>query len=276
MNAHAPALHATLDVARRLDRAEIEFCALAGAYGSAAGVDRLEAGGGLALYGVPGSPLNKMLGLGLSGPVSDDDLDRIERFYREHRSPAQIELCPLAYADVPARLCARGFTVQGFESQLARVHGAAPQPPPGVRVTLAAPGESDLWIRVVAEGFGAAEPHAGGGPEQETFNVEQVMEMMAQFLHPELRRYIGWVDGQPAGGGSSWVLDGVLGIAGTSTLTPFRRRGVQAALAARAITDAPPGVELVCAATAPGSTSQRTFERLGFQLLYTRAIFVKA
>jgi len=60
-----------------------------------------------ALFSRPGSPLNKALGLGLQGPVADEDLHRIESFYASRSAPTQIELCPLVYGDVPARLCAR-------------------------------------------------------------------------------------------------------------------------------------------------------------------------
>jgi hypothetical protein len=80
----------------------------------------------------------------------------------------------------------------------------------------------------------------------------------------------------PAGGGSSWVQDRVLGIAGTSTLPAYRRRGVQAAIAVQAMEDAAAEADIATATTAPGSTSQRTFERLGFQVLYNRAIVVKS
>jgi hypothetical protein len=268
-------LASTIDLARRVERAEIEFCALAGCTGLGRPLDRFDAGGGVALFGKPGSPFNKVLGLGLAGAVRDDDLDGIVRFYEERGSPAQVELCPMAYADVAARLGARGFLVQGFESELGRLQGATPAPPSDVRVALVEPHQEDLWLRTVAEGFGAAESLVGGGPAHETFTTEQAMEMMADFRHPRLRRVLAWIDGQAAGGGSSWMLDGVLGIAGTSTLPRFRRRGVQTAITAQAILDGP-GADLIIATTAPGSTSQRTFERLGFQLLYTRAILVKA
>ncbi len=265
----------TIDLARRVDRAEIEFCALAGATGLGRPLDRLDAGGGVALFGKPGSPFNKVLGLGLSGGVPDGDLDRLVRFYQERGSPAQVELCPMAYADVAARLGARGFLVQGFESELGRHPGSVPAMPPDVRVAVVEPEQEDLWLRTIADGFVAAEPHAGGGPGHETFSTEQLMEMMADFRHPHIRRFIAWIDGQAAGGGSSWMLDGVLGVAGTSTLPQFRRRGVQAAITIQAILDGR-DADLIIATTAPGSTSQRTFERLGFQLLYTRTILVKA
>ena len=95
-------MHATLEIARRIDRAEIDFCAMATliAAPEAATLDR---GGGLAVYAAPGLPVNKVLGLGLGAEVSDDDLDAIEQFYAERGCPVQIELCPLAAPDLPAR-----------------------------------------------------------------------------------------------------------------------------------------------------------------------------
>jgi len=276
LNTTPQELRLTIDLARRIDRAEIDLCARAGGFGTSGGIASLEAGGGRALYSRPGSPLNKMLGLGLSGPVSDEDLDAIARFFSDHAAPAQIELCPLAYVDVPSRLCARGFVLQAFETQLARAMGAVPTEPTGIRVTLARPEEDELWTRAVAEGFGAAEAHAGGGPEHETFTTEQLMGMISQFTHPELRRYIAWVDGKPVGGGTSWIHERVLGIAGTSTLPAYRRRGVQAAITIQAMQDAAGEADIATATTAPGSTSQRTFERVGFQVLYNRAILIKA
>jgi len=98
---------------------------------------------------------------------------------------------------------------------------------------------------------------------------------MSQFTHPDIRRYIAWIGERPAGGGAAWAHEGVLGICGTATLPAFRRRGVQRAVTIRALQDAAGHCDLAIATTAPGSTSQRTFERLGFRVLYTRAILVK-
>jgi hypothetical protein len=298
-------LHATIEVARRVERAEIEFCALAGATRRAVAV--LEAGGGRALFSRPGSPLNKVLGLGLQGRVTDEDLNRIETFYKGRKAPTQIELCPLAYGDLAARLCARGYVLEAFENELAKVLRPA-DPAPGehadrsdaqsagggefnrrgqdgpvgadagrpISITLATAAEDDLWTRVVSEGFVAFEPLVGGAPEAAPMTVEQMAEMMSQFAHPKISRYIAWIDGEPAGAGAAWAYEGVLGIFGTSTLTRFRRRGVQAAIATQALDDARGSADLAIATTSPGSTSQRTFERLGFQVLYTRAVFLKS
>jgi hypothetical protein len=129
---------------------------------------------------------------------------------------------------------------------------------------------------VVSEGFVAFEPLVGGAPEGKELSTEQMIEMMSQFGHPKIRRYLAWIDGEPAGGGAAWAHEGVLGIFGTSTLRQFRRRGIQAAITIQALHDARGVADLAIATTAPGSTSQRTFERLGFRVLYTRAVFVRS
>jgi hypothetical protein len=273
-------LHATLELARRVDRAEIDFCALAGEIGSHGKVDYVEVGGALALFGKPGSPLNKVLGLGLNGPVSDNDLDRIEEFYAARRTSTQIELCPLAVSGLPTRLNTRGFLVQAFESELARAVGPGAGEeftrPDDVRVTLARPDQDDLWVRVTAEGFAVFEGPVGGGSPPKVPGIDAMVEMMSQFAHPKIRRYLAWIGSEPAGGGAAWAHNGVLGIFGTATLARFRRRGVQRAITISAIEDAAAEADLAIATTAPGSTSQRTFERLGFQVIYTRTIFLKA
>jgi len=283
-------MHVTLDVARRVERAEIEFCALAGSDSRGRRVEMIDAGGARALFSRPRSPLNKALGLGLEGPVDDDDLRTIEGFYRSRNSPTQIELCPLAYADVAARLCARGFLVEAFENELGMSLGpavggphaiaqgvrAAGRQPSDVRVTRTTPDQDDLWIRIVAEGFAAAEPPAGGAPDAPPFTLDLMVEMMSQFAHPDIRRYLAWIDDEPAGGGAAWIYNGVLGIFGTATRAAFRRRGIQTAVTIQSIEDARGEADMAIATTAPGSTSQRTFERIGFQVLYTRTIFVKA
>jgi ribosomal protein S18 acetylase RimI-like enzyme len=272
-------LHATLELARRVERAEIDFCALAGARGAHGRVASLDVGGGRALFSRSGSPLNKALGLGLEGPVSDQDLDRLESFYAVRQSPAQVELCPLAHADVARRLSERGFVLQGFENELgvaltSTASGSEPHDNPAVRVALATAEAAETWIHVTAEGFAAAESDPGAPPE--SYTVDQLVAMMRQFLHPSIRHYLAWVDGRPAGGVATWTHDRILGIFGASTLPAYRRRGVQTALTRFVLAEARDDAEVAIATTAPGSTSQRTHERLGFQVLYTRAILVKS
>ncbi|HRI11203.1 MAG TPA: hypothetical protein PKW35_25470, partial [Nannocystaceae bacterium] len=58
-------------------------------------------------------------------------------------------------------------------------------------------------------------------------------------------------------------------------LPAHRRRGVQSALLThRLAAAAAAGCELAVVTTQPGSKSQENVQRLGFALLYARAIFV--
>ena len=267
-------LHATLELARRLDRAEIDFCATAAGASQPGGVASLEVAGGRALCSFEGSPLNKMLGLGLGAQVEDADLDAIEAFYDERGIPVQIELCPLAAPGLSARLTKRGYQLQGFENQLARRLGADSMPEPALRVAPATPDLDDLWLRVVATGFAAADGSGVASPPPPPDLVDRIRNVMAGFIHPDFERLLVWVGDEPAGAACAYVIDGVLGIAGTSTLPAFRRLGVQAAAVGHVLQRAAGRAELAMATVEPGSISQRNFERFRFQVVYTRAIFV--
>jgi hypothetical protein len=267
-------MHATLELARRVDRAEIDFCALATMQG-APDAATLERGGGLAVYGAPGSPVNKVLGLGLGVEVTDDDLDVVEQFYAERGCPVQIELCPLASPDLAPRLTKRGYVLQAFENELARAVPVDPVPSPsGADITVEAGAAERPWLQIVSEGF-AVPDRAMSGQGLPKDAVTAIGEVMRQFFHPDVVRYLARVDGHSAAAAMSFIKDGVLGIFGTATLPAFRRRGLQSAIVARAMNDARGKADLIMATTEPGSVSQRTFERLGFRVIYTRAILVK-
>ena len=118
-------LHATLDLARRIDRAEIDFCAIAAGAGRPG--RRRVARGRRRPRAAARSRARRSTKCWASGwvsPVEDADLDAIEAFYDERGIPVQIELCPLAVPGLSARLTKRGYQLQGFENQLARVLGA--------------------------------------------------------------------------------------------------------------------------------------------------------
>lgn len=268
-------MHATLELARRIDRAEIEFCAFA-TIGVAPDAAMLERGGGLAVYSAPGSPVNKVLGLGLGTECSDDDLDAIEDFYAERGCPVQIELCPLTMPDLPPRLTKRGYVLQAFENELARLAPAEPvqsSSDADIRVEAGAP--ENLWLEVVAEGFAVPDRIVLNGPPLPRDAVSAIGDVMRLFVHPEIVRYVAHVNGHAASAAVSFIQDGVMCIAGTATREAFRRRGLQRAIVARAMNDGLGKADLMIATTEPGSISQRTFERLGFRVVYTRAILVK-
>ena len=127
-------------------------------------------------------------------------------------------------------------------------------------------GQIDLWTLTVSQGF------AEKGPV-----VQEIVEAMKMFaLSPGVECYLARVDGKVAGGATLAIRDGVAGLFGASTLSAFRKRGVQAALLhARMKRAAEVGCDLTVCLAQPGSTSQRNIVRQGFTVLYTRVKFEK-
>ncbi|HLG60155.1 MAG TPA: GNAT family N-acetyltransferase [Vicinamibacterales bacterium] len=269
-------LQATVALAQRIERTEIDFCAVGAGVGQPGGAASIEVAGGKAVCGVLGSPMNKVLGLGLGVTVTDADLDAIELFYDERECPIQIELCPLVSIDLVAKLQARDYVLKGFENQLACALPVDVSPGNGLRVdVLTGNADEDVWLRATSEGF--AVPDSVLAPEAPDAEVvESLGVIMRQFVHPDTVRYLVRVNGEPAGAAASVILRGVLGIFGTATRPAYRRRGVQAAIVARALQEAVGQADLAIATVEPGSISQRTFERFRFQVLYTRAIMVRS
>jgi len=273
-------LHASLALACRIDLSEIGFCAVGSRAGEPGGADTLVVGGGRAICGAPGSPFNKVLGLGLGAEVSDADLDAIDEFYDAHESPAQIELCPLAMSGLPARLASRGYVIQGFENQLVMRlddvdEGAYQAPADATTFSIALTAsalDADLWLGAVAAGFAAGEHPADTGVSEVP---PEFRNAMRNFQHPSMVLYLARDGDHAVGGGASYIFDGVLGLTGTATVPAHRGRGVQHAVVRRMLHDARGRAELATATTEPGSRSQRTFERFGFRVVYTRAVLVR-
>src|ERR1700680_4882328 len=92
----------TLELARRIEFAEAEAavsCAetmreLRAGDGSA--VERVC--GGFAVYCGAGSPVTQAVALGLDGPVTSEEFDRLEEFYFRRKEPVRVETCPMANA----------------------------------------------------------------------------------------------------------------------------------------------------------------------------------
>jgi N-acetylglutamate synthase-like GNAT family acetyltransferase len=73
------------------------------------------------------------------------------------------------------------------------------------------------------------------------------------------------------------LFEGVALLTGAATLPDKRRRGVQSALLSSRLADAGRlGCDVAVVTTQPGSKSQQNAQRQGFELLYTRAVLVRA
>jgi GNAT superfamily N-acetyltransferase len=264
-----------LALARRLELAEAQAAVDSaealrrGRVDSGAAVEPIA--GGYAVYCGAGSPLTQAVGLGLAGPVSEEDFARLEEFYRARQEPVRVETCPLADASLIGQFGKHAYRVTEFTNVMAlEMKDVGEQrwsgPSGDVAIRKVAPAEMPQWALTVAQGF--AESHAI------TPELLEVMELFGAGPHAEC--YLAYVEGKAAGGAALSIRDGIAGLFGASTLPEFRGRGVQTALLhTRLARAAEAGADLAMCLAQPGSTSQRNVVQRGFQVLYTRVKFEK-
>jgi GNAT superfamily N-acetyltransferase len=232
--------------------------------------------GGVACFAEPGSPFNKVAGLGFGGVPSAAALGEIERAFAACGGPVQIELAHLGDPAIGALLTERGYRLVSFENVLGvAIEGERERvTPPGVEVRPSGDEEFDVWLDVVADGF--AHPDTQGVPSHEDFPREVVQGAERDFAAAGVVRYVALRDGVIAGGASFRMAQGVAQLAGAATAPAHRRRGVQSALLSARLADAADtGCDIAVVTTQPGSKSQQNVQRRGFDLLYTRAVLVK-
>ena len=268
------------DLAARIDRAEARQM-IAIADGAAAWDASLRpfvvpVGRGAAIYAGPGSPTNKMIGIGFGEALDAAILDDVEARFAACDTPVQAEVSVLAEPAVHAQLAARGYRLSGFEHVLGHPLGAAIAAlPEGVAIDAAAPGEVRTLGDVMVEAF--ASPDVGGvGGDAIPPPAELRRWFDITMSADGFRGYVARVAGAIAGGGSMRLDGDVAQFSGAATLPRFRRRGVQTALLrARLMEAAAAGCTIGVVVTQPGSKSQQNVQREGFALLYARHLLVK-
>lgn len=214
------------------------------------------AGGYAAFCGV-GSPLTHAIGLGMNGPVSAAEFDRMEDFYRSRGVPVSLDFCPHADFSLMELLGKRGYRIVEANNVLAGPVAGGED----FRVRMALPEEEPLWTRAMLEGFfGSREP----------YDVE--LELGRRLLGLECSSaWFGIMDGHPAAAGAMNVRGKLALLFADSTMEKYRRQGLHLALIrARLRHAASRGCDLVTASTAPGSESQRNYERAGLRVVYTK------
>ena len=278
-------LFATASLARRIERAETTLITEgARATATRVGSDNVfikQFCGGVAVHAGAGSPFNKVAGLGFLGVADEATFEEIEAEFTARDSPVQVEISTLGYPAIARTLTGRGYELVGFENVLGfALDGgvALPEPPvpPSVSIGRANTDEHTAWMHAVLTGFQHADVY--DGPEShERIDVEvlaRVFEDMASASGFE--RYVARIDGTVVAGASLRLFDGVAQLAGAATLPAFRRRGIQSALLRYRLSEsARRGCDIAVVTTSPGSKSQQNVQRVGFELLYARAILIK-
>ena len=147
---------ASTSLAARIERAEAR---LVGDAASAAVRRRPASGcfarslaGGVAAFTAPGSPLNKVTGLGFAGPLDPAELEAVERAYAERGVPVQVELASLAEPGIGALLTRRGYALVNFENVLGRALPVERQSlPEGIIVSQSTEAERASWLELMIE-----------------------------------------------------------------------------------------------------------------------------
>ncbi|GAA5113385.1 GNAT family N-acetyltransferase [Pseudonocardia adelaidensis] len=268
-------------LAERIERAEAQLIAEAGRAAARRRTDApgfvIDFAGGVASFAEAGSPLNKVAGLGFAGAPDDGALDQVERAFAACGAAVQVELAHLADASIGALLTERGYRLESFENVLGLV---LDQPrervrPPGVEIRRSGDDEFDRWLAVVADAV--AHPDTQGLPWHEEFPRATYEAAERDLAAGGVERYVALRDGAFAGGAGLRVADGIAQFAGAATAPAHRRRGIQTALLSARLADAAEaGCDVAVVTTQPGSRSQQNVQRIGFDLLYTRAILVKS
>jgi GNAT superfamily N-acetyltransferase len=226
----------------------------------------LEIAGGCAIFVGAASPLTQAVGIGLNGPISCEQIDELEAFFRSRGGAVSIDLCPHADPGFLEALGARGYRVTEFNNVLVRrLEGVEIAFTPRIRRALAS--EADVWSYTVGQGFF----------EQPELTTEEMDVGRAIFAMPGALCYLAATDtGQLAGGSALAVYDGLAMLFADSTIPAWRRAGLHRELIAARLNEAiARGCGMATASTLPGSASQRNYERAGFQVAYTKVTMRK-
>ena len=235
------------------------------------------AGGWMAANGT-GSYLNKAVGLGFEVEPSEEDLVRIERFFASRGIEPRVELTQFAPLVFLRRLAERGFVLQEFENTLVLPLAGLGDPrlllpggwPEAVRIERVDPSDErqvDTFVRTSGSGF---------IPEGDPFPEEFLRTGARAARAPEHDSYLGYVGDEVAGAGGCGTRGRSTSLFGTSVLPRFRRRGIQQALMAVRLERALAlGSDLADITSHPGIPTERNAGRLGFRLVYVRAVLVR-
>jgi GNAT superfamily N-acetyltransferase len=223
-----------------------------------------KAAGGYCLFGGLGSPLTHAVGIGMSGPVDEAELDRIEEFYHSRGASCAIDLCPLADDGLIRMIQSRGYRVTELNNVLARRIGPGDRFPVHASIRRISPAKEEAWSRVVLCGFADSDEPVPGMAEALTSSS------------PEFHPFAATEEEAFVAGAAVGIRAGVAWCVGDATLPRARGRGWQQALiAARLRLAQASGCDLAGTAVLPGTSSHRNYLRAGFELIYMRVCIAR-
>jgi hypothetical protein len=259
-----------LNLARRLERMEAhanaEFVEARARMFPESGAEWIEVAGAYAMFDGATSLITQTFGLGLFGEITKVEMDALENFFRERGAPVYHEVSPLASGELWPLIGERGYQPIEFTSVMYRPisRDASDLPAPGndqIAVRVVGEDEHELWAQTAARGW-----------SEFTEFADQIRDLsIIGAKRAGANSFLAELDGRAIATGGISICEGVVLMAGASTIPEGRRQGAQLALLnSRLRFAAERGCDIAMMCAQPGSTSQRNAERNGFRIAYTR------
>jgi GNAT superfamily N-acetyltransferase len=228
-------------------------------------------------YENAGSYMNRACGIGVDGPVSGEDLDRLVAFFLSHGAEPRVEVSAYADPSLLQGLAARRFVLRHLEHVFAR------ELSPDDDFELALP--KDTLRGVVIESV----------DREDEATMRAYVDMAASGFLPEGAEisdanrasgikgarlatsdsFVARVDGRVVGAAGSGTRLGMTTLFGATVAKDFRRRGIQQALIAARLAGARDrGATFANIRAVPGIATERNAVRLGFRLITSRVVLV--
>lgn len=232
---------------------------------SGVGATYAQIGDGYALYNGSWTQLNSVIQLGLTGPVSDQIVDEVERFYHKFGEKVTISISTdSTHRSLVELLERRGYQRSPMRQTLLRPVRKEEQHSPsrGIRISGVGMDYAETWARLVAAGFRSHDTPL----EQITPREIDIFHVLgfAENCYPFLAT---WCE-ELAGGGVVVLQDDMAFLRTASTRRQYRRRGVQTALInERLRLAASSGCKFSISAAERGSPSEGNLTKSGFTFL---------
>jgi predicted GNAT family acetyltransferase len=217
------------------------------------------------LGALPGHPAyNKARGF------NNDDVDHLGdicAFFTDAALQPLIEVwAGDASASLGRRLARAGFYAAEVNATLQMPTGPHAAPPdPDITIREVTADDDDIvYLDTLFRGYGLNT--AAASPQRTMMAIEHRRS-------PHLRRYVAYVDSQPAAAAALYTTQQRAYFAGAATVPATRGRGCQSALIQRRLDDAAAEADSVVVTTAFGSPSRANLQRLGFSIVHTRTLW---
>jgi GNAT superfamily N-acetyltransferase len=220
-----------------------------------------------AFFAGPEAYSNRITGLGMA----PEHIDRAIAFFDERNVETKLEVSSFAPGDLLTAVSARRFELRFFTHVMAMPVRNVSRLPPPPGVTIERLDRSDP--RAVRE---AAEHNDRCFAPDRPVSEASVALTTKHLLNPANDTFVARADGQLVAVGCSESSEGVTLVFGGAVRPEFRGRGIQRALMnVRVALAQEHGSELVFVMTGPGTPSERNACRTGFQIVGSRAYFVR-